>query len=258
MRELVGVGVRVTRPESQAAELTRLLAAAGAEVFHLPTLQTRACAALPALRASLGPLDRYRFIVFMSANAVRHGVMLLEGLAGLPLAAVGPATAAALAAAGHTVTLMPERGFTSEHLLDCAPMRDIAGARVLIVRGADGRDVLGDTLVSRGAQVTYADVYERACAVPLPGAVDAVERAWKAGRIHVVTATSGEVLRCLTELLTAEGRALAHRARLLVGGQRIASEARRMGFEGELIFAESPDSPALARALRQWRAGLAG
>jgi len=256
MRDLLGVGVLVTRPESQAAELTRLLTGSGAEVFHLPTLQTRACAALPSLRASLGPLDRYRFIVFMSANAVRHGAMLLEGLAGLPLAAVGPATAAALAAAGHAVTLMPERGFTSEHLLECAPMQAIAGARILIVRGAGGRDVLGDTLVARGAQVTYADVYERACAVPLPGAIDAVERAWKSGHIHIVTATSGEVLRCLIELLTAEGRSLAHRARLLVGGQRIAGEARRMGFEGELILADSPDSPALVRALRQWRSGM--
>ena len=76
----------------------------------------------------------------------------------------------------------------------------------------------------------------------------------QSGAIDVVTATSGEVLRCLMELLTPAGRALARDAVLLVGGERLGREARRMGYEGELVVAESPESAALVAALGRWRA----
>ncbi len=247
-------GVLVTRPEAQAGELSRLLAAAGCRVYHLPALETRPCADLAALAGALGPLDHYRYVVFVSANAVRHGASLLRGQGTHHLVAVGPATAAALVTAGHAPALVPARGYTSEDLLASPQLQDVRGARILIVRGSGGRDVLADTLNARGAEVRYADVYERVRAVPPPGAVEAVEQAWANGAIDVVTATSGEVLRCLMELLTPMGRALARDAVLLVGGERLGREARRMGYEGELVVAESPESAALVAALGRWRA----
>lgn len=254
MGGLHGVGVLVTRPEAQAAELTRLLASAHADVYHLPTLAVRARPGLAALRAALGPLDRYRWIIFMSANAVRHGAALLDGQSGFSLAAVGPATAAALGALGHPIELMPEHGFTTEQLLAMPALGSVRSSRILVVRGAHGRDLLGDTLAERGAEVSFAEVYERVCAIPPPGAVAAVEQVWDRSGIHVVTATSGEVLRCLIELLTPAGRQRARAATLLVGGERIGREARRMGFDGELILADSPQATALVAALTRWQA----
>lgn len=257
MGALGGVGVLVTRPEQQAAALAARFEADGARVFRLPAIELHAREDRPAIRAALGPIDRFHWLVYVSANAVRHGLFLLDRVVpgeGPPrLAAVGPATAAALAAAGYPVALVPAAGFDSESLLAAPEFAELANARVLIVRGDGGRELLGETLAARGAEVAYAEVYERRCARPVPGVVPAVEAAWSAGAIQVVTATSVELLRCLVEILTPDGRALLRRTALLTGGPRIAEAARRMGFEGELIVAASADDAALADALADWR-----
>jgi uroporphyrinogen-III synthase len=253
VRELEGLGVLVTRPEAQAGPLAHALEAAGARVYRLPTLEIRMRPDRAAVRAAVGPVDRYHWVIFVSANAVRHGVALLEGRADAPIAAIGPATATALRLAGHRVRLSGEGSFDSEHLLAAPELANVAGQRILVVRGVGGRDLVLEQLRARGAEVVCAEVYERACAVPVPGAVDAVESAWSAGQIAVATATSVEVLRCLVELLTPRGRALLRESALLAGGARVAATAREMGLAGPLIVATSPESGVLVDALRRWR-----
>lgn len=253
MAALAGLGVLVTRPEPQAAPLSRLLEEAGARVFRLPAIDIVPAADRSSLRAALGPLDRFRWVLFVSANAVRHGAFLLDGRRNLPLAAVGPATAAALESAGLRVALVPASGFDSESLLATPELTNVARARVLIVRGDGGRELLGDELRRRGADVQYAEVYARRCAQPVPGAVPALEGAWLAGRIDVVTATSAELLKCLVEILSPAGRALLRGSVLLAGGSRIADAARRMGHEGEIVVANAADDASLMDALVRWR-----
>jgi uroporphyrinogen-III synthase len=253
MGALSGLGVLVTRPEPQAAPLALRLESEGARVFRLPAMDLQARGDRPALRAALGPLDRYRWVIFVSTNAVKFGGFLLEGARGAKLAAVGPATAAALERAGCPVALVPSGGFDSESLLATPELNDVASGRVLIVRGDGGRELLGEELVRRGADVVYAEVYERRCAQPVPGAVQAVEDAWISGNVDVVTATSAELLRCLVEILTPAGRALLRGSVVLAGGPRIAAAAREMGLEGEIVVARSPDDAGLVDALLEWR-----
>ena len=209
-------------------------------------------------RAALGPIDRFHWIVFVSATAVRFGAALLDGRRDLQLAAVGPATAAALNHAGHRVALVPAGGYDSEHLLASPEFGHVQGRRILIVRGAAGRELLAETLAARGAEVVCADVYERRCARPVPGAVEAVEREWAAGLIDVVTATSVELLRCLYEILTPTGRELLARATLLAGSRRIGAEARQIGAEGTLLIAPRADDSGLVDALLEWRRHTGG
>jgi uroporphyrinogen-III synthase len=250
---LAGLGVLVTRPEPQAAPLARRLEEAGAQVFRLPAIEIVPTGDRPALRAALGPLDRFQWVLFVSANAVKYGAFLLEGRRNLRLAAVGPATAAALEQAGLPAALVPAGGFDSESLLATPELNDVSRARVLIVRGDGGRELLGDELRRRGADVQYAGVYARRCARPIAGVLPAVEDAWSAGRITVVTATSAELLRCLVEILTPTGRALLRASVLLAGGARIAAAARQMGHEGEIVEASAADDASLMDALIEWR-----
>jgi uroporphyrinogen-III synthase len=251
--ELAGVGVLVTRPEAQAGPLARALEELGAQVFRLPTLEIRPRADRAATRAAVGPVDRFHWVIFVSANAVRYGATLVDATKLPRLATVGPATAVALKRAGHGVDLTPGVSFDSEQLLCAEEFHAVAGQRVLLVRGSGGRDLLADTLRDRGAEVVVAEVYERAPAVPLPGAVAALERAWRAGAISVVSATSVEVLQALVELLSPEGRALLEDTLILAGGRRIAAAAQHMGLRGEIILAASPESGALVDALLRWR-----
>lgn len=253
MGALDGLGVLVTRPEPQAGPLARRLATEGARVYRLPAIELSPREDRARQRAALGPIDRFHWVVFVSANAVRFGASLLEGRRDLRLAAVGPATAAALNHAGYRVGLVPSGGYDSEHLLATPEMRHVQGQRVLIVRGDGGRELLADELVARGAEVAYAEVYARQCARPVPGAVAAVEAEWAQGLIDVVTATSGELLRCLYEILQPAGRALLAHTALLVGGERIAAVAREIGLSGALIVAPHADDASLVDALLQWR-----
>lgn len=253
MTPLAGLGVLVTRPEPQAAPLVRLLEQLGARVFLLPAIEIVAADDRPQLRASLGPIDRFDWVLFVSANAVRFGTFLLDARHPPKIAAVGPATAAAVGNAGFTVSLVPAGGFDSEALLATPELNDVARRRVLIVRGDGGRELLGDELRRRGAEVAYAEVYQRRCAQPAPGVVPAVEQAWSEGRIHVVTATSAELLRCLVEILSQEGRERLAKSVLLAGGARIADAARAMGHEGEIVVAHAADDAHLTDALIEWR-----
>jgi uroporphyrinogen-III synthase len=258
MTPLAGLGVLVTRPEPQAAPLCRAFEESGARVFRLPAIDIVATDDRPQLRASLGPIDRFHWIVFISTNAVRFGTFLLDGRHPPKIAAVGPATAAAVANAGFSVSLVPADGFDSEALLASPEFGNVSGCRVLIVRGDGGREVLGDELRRRGAEVVYAEVYARCCARPAPGVLPAVEQAWSEGRIHVVTATSAELLRCLVEILSPDSRMRLRASVLLAGGTRIADAARAMGHEGEIVVARGADDASLTDALIDWRRHTVG
>ena len=258
MSEIEGLGILVTRPEPQAGPLARRLAECGARVYRLPAIELKPRDDRAAQRASLGPLDRFHWIVFVSANAVRFGVSLLEERRDLRLAAVGPATAAALNHAGFRVALVPTQGYDSEALLASTELGHVEGQRILIVRGGGGRELLAEELRARGAEVSYVEVYERHQAHPIPGAVAAVEDEWRRGLIDIVTATSPELLRALFEILSPEGRQLLARTALLTGGARIAATARQIGLVGPLVVAAEPDDEGLLDALLKWRRHTSG
>jgi uroporphyrinogen-III synthase len=74
--------------------------------------------------------------------------------------AVGPGTARALQAHGLDSIITPD-GQDSEALLALPQLADVAGKRVVIVRGVGGRALLADTLRARGAQVDFMECYRR-------------------------------------------------------------------------------------------------
>ena len=88
MGALDGLGVLVTRPEPQAGPLARRLATEGARVYRLPAIELSPREDRARQRAALGPIDRFHWVVFVSANAVRFGASLLEGRRDLRHAAV--------------------------------------------------------------------------------------------------------------------------------------------------------------------------
>jgi uroporphyrinogen-III synthase len=249
MRALAGLGVLVTRPEQQAGPLAHRLLDLGATVYRLPALEIRAPSQLEERLAAAKPISRYDWVIFTSANAVRFGSRLLDDQHSPALVAIGPATATALTGAGHPLAFVPPDGYDSEHVLAMPELQSLSQQRVLLVRGGRGRDLLAMTLRERGAVVDIAEVYERVTATPVPGTVDALEAAWAAGHIHVVTVTSVEIGRGLYELLSPAGRGYYARTPLLVGSSRIAESLRVMELQGPLIVAARPDDAGLLAAL---------
>lgn len=200
---LAGRRVVVTRAIEQAGELIALLEAAGAEALVFPCIAIAepeswdaADAAIGRLRAAAAPA--YDWVLFTSANGVgcffdRCAVRGVDAasVAALRVAAVGPATAAALAARGIEPEVLPEE-YVGESLLEALIARGVgAGSRVLLPRAEEARDVLPDGLRARGAQVDIVPVYRT---VTGPGDAAVLERL-SAGEADAVTFTSPSTVR---------------------------------------------------------------
>jgi uroporphyrinogen-III synthase len=252
MARLEGVGVLVTRPAHQAHHLCRLIEDEGGSAVRFPALEIRPYGDRPSMRAAIGPVDRYNLIIFASSNAVRYGADLLGQRRDLLTAAIGKATAHALNATGHRVALTPTGTSDSESLLAMPQLRHMAGQRVLIVRGRGGRELLHDTLVARGAEVAYADVYERLPAHPTREQGLELEQLWRHGGVNVYSATSGDLLEALLGIVTPRCRELMDSTALLTGASRVADRAARLGLGSPVIMARAPEDDALLEALVAW------
>jgi uroporphyrinogen III methyltransferase/synthase len=197
-RPLHGRTVVVTRAREQASELADRLRNLGAEVVELPAI------AIEPVPFTLPPLHRYAWLVFTSANGVRHffdrglGPAGLDAraLAHLRVAAIGPATADELARRGIRADLVPER-FVAESLLEAFPAPGAPGERVLVARAAEARDVLVEGLGAQGRAVDVLVVYRT---VVGPADPDALARVG-AGEVDAVTFTSSSTVTNLTGLI---------------------------------------------------------
>ena len=257
MAALDGVGVLVTRPERQAAPVCRLLEARGATVIRWPVLEINATDEGP-LHARVGPIEAFDLIVFTSANAVKFGVPLLEGGREFRLAAVGPATALALQEAGFAGAAMPTAGFDSDGLLMRPELQNVAGKRMLIVKGTLGRDILRERLAERGAHVVVAEVYARERV--LHGAADMASLSARlaAREVDVVTVTSVDVADGLLALATPDMRRELERVPWVVPSARVATVLRERGVLAPLFTADSARDQDMVEAVARWRSSVSG
>ncbi|MDD3651055.1 uroporphyrinogen-III synthase [Immundisolibacter sp.] len=250
MAEAAAPGVLVTRPAEQAAALCRLLEASGFSPLLLPTLAIEPLD-LATPTATLRTALPCELAIFISANAVRHALPVIAAAGGLPdhcaLAAVGAASAAALNAAGFRDVVVPQTRFDSEGLLALPDLRAVAGRRVVIFRGEEGRRLLAQTLAARGAEVHEVVCYRRRTAV------DQAPRlaAWlAAGAIAALTATSRAGYQALLELAGPRAAAVAELP-LAVLAPALGAYARARGQRGPVVSAEHASDEALAAAVRQ-------
>jgi uroporphyrinogen-III synthase len=253
LKRLTGIGVLVTRPDHQAGHLCQLIEAEGGAAVRYPALAIRPRLDRAAVRAAVGPIDRYNLVVFVSANAVRFGADLLGERRDAPVAAIGQATAAALNAVGFRVSMMPAEGADSESLLALPQLAQMGGQRVLIVRGSGGLGLLREALTARGAQVQYAEVYTREPARPSAGLQAEIEELWRQGGISAYTATSVELLEALVGIVTPRCRGLMDSTALVTGSERVAAATTRLGLGSPILLADSPEDAALIHALVRWR-----
>jgi uroporphyrinogen-III synthase len=246
--------VVVTRPAGQADAQIDRLRTLGARVVHVPLVAIEPPSDPERARATLERLDELHLAIFVSANAVSGALALLRPGVGLPaglrVAAVGKATAAALRAHAITVDHVPEGRFDSESLLalDALQAASVSGRRVLIVRGEGGRETLAEGLRVRGALVEYAEVYQRVKPVV---DVAALEAEGRAGRIDALLITSGEALAYLLELVPPSPGSWMARAVLVVPSERVREYARRLGYPGAAVVARDASDRGLVDALRE-------
>lgn len=252
-RPLTGLTVLVTRPPHQADGQCRMVEEAGGRALRLPAMVIGDPRDTETLTTVARRLDQYDLAIFVSPNAVAGALSALGGTipTRLKLAAVGPATARALADATGREVIVPPSGFDSESLLRLPQLQDVAGKRIVIFRGDGGRGLLREVLASRGARVEYAEVYSRNLP-PTPTAP--VAAALRQGKVDAVIVTSSQALEQLVALCGDDLRSGLLRAQLVVPSGRMVQLAQSLGFRTPVV-ANEPVDRALIEALAAWRAG---
>ncbi len=252
--DLQGIGVLVTRPSGQAEPLCNLITEQGGRAIHLPTISIVPTADSSSARALLNKIDDYHVVIFVSPNAVRYGLELMDGRRISPktkVTVVGKGTARALAERDVEVDILPQRQFDSESLLALRELTEIADKRVLIVRGNGGRQLLAETLRSRGAEVDYVEVYSRIPATPDVGSLIA---SWQTN-VQIATATSCEILENLFSILGDSSVAMLRQTPLIVVSERIRTRALELGCNN-IVLAEEASDQGLLEAICSWAGRL--
>ncbi|MGZ8226037.1 MAG: uroporphyrinogen-III synthase [Methylococcaceae bacterium] len=246
---LNGAHILVTRPAHQAENLSRLIAEQGGVAVRLPTLDIVPSENTPEIRKTLAELDRFQWVVFISANAVNFALKANGGKIGqlkpVCFAAIGQTTAQSLKSAGLAVDLVPEAGYSTEALLDMLEMQQIAGQRFLIVRGEGGREELANSLRNRGAKVDYLTVYKRQLPI-----VDSAQVVFllAQNKLDIITITSGEALQNLLIMLTEDNHKLLFKLPLVVVSDRIGQIAADIGFK-RIAVTNGPSDTAVLEAV---------
>ena len=202
----------------------------------------------------------YDFAIFISVNAVTHALDFISARREWPrkvrIATIGASTALALARYGLAADLVPHTQFNSEALLALDELRNLHARRVVIFRGAGGRELLYDTLVARGAEVDYVEVYRRACPVIDP---QEIMPYWEPGILDVITITSNESLQNLYDMAGVAGQPMLCELPLLVAGPRQRELAQRLGFRQIPVMAANATDEAMVTALKAFpRSGIRG
>ena len=201
---LAGRRVAVTRSRAQASELVTLLEAQGASVTEAPAIELVSRAGSPDLcEAVAAPADWW---AFSSANGVEAAMQTLlaagldaRALAGRRLAAVGDATADALAGYGLRADFVPEQSWSTA----LAELPAEPGEVVTVFQSNLSAPDLALALEARGLSVRAVNAYENRPVPLTPEQIEAVREA------DAITFTSSSTARNLRAALGPHADGLA-------------------------------------------------
>ncbi len=256
-RPLLGRRIVVTRARAQARDLVARLQALGAVPLECPAIRIVPPESYAPLDAALAHLDRYDWIVFTSVNGVAAFLARLAQteqetvtLRGKRLAAIGPATAAALRAQDLVPAFIPT-AYVAEAIV--AEIGDVAGRRILLPRADIARAALGIGLRAKGAIVDEVTAYRTVAGTGQASPTEGV----RGGAVDAVTFTSSSTVRYFGQSLAALGM---DAAALQAGSQRPAVvcigpiTAQTAQDEGWVVDAVAADytTDGLIAALVRW------
>ncbi|WP_339542181.1 uroporphyrinogen-III synthase [Pseudomonas sp. JAI120] len=240
--------VLLTRPAEESAALAAALSEAGILSSSLPLLDIEPLPVTPEQQVIFGDLGRYCAVIVVSKPAARLAVQQLDqAWPQLSWFSVGAATAQVLADHGLCVHY-PQTGDDSEALLQLPALREAIarpGARVLILRGEGGRELLAERLREQGASVDYLELYRRFLPTYDTGVLI---RRIQLERLNGLVVSSGQGFLHLQALAGPDWPQVAQLP-LFVPSPRVAEMARAAGAE-KVVDCRGASAAALLVALR--------
>jgi uroporphyrinogen-III synthase len=257
---LEGKRIVLTRAAEQARELKARLENMGAIVLLFPAVSFSEPIETSDLDRAIRSLGEYDWILFTSANAARFFSARCRKLEVVPsraasfrCAAVGPATARAVAAEGFSVD------HVAQEFIGTALARELSaslvGKKILLPRSERARPDLPNALKAAGADVTEVVAYHTGGV----GAIDpAVMQAIREARVDVLSFFSPSAVENMRvelgeELLTRLGAKAALAAVGPVTAAALQNAGLPVSIEAPLATAES-----MAMAIANYFSASAG
>jgi uroporphyrinogen-III synthase len=205
---LTGCRVLVSRAKKQASALSSALRELGCHVVEIPFIEIRPARSFKTLDQALQSLTNYHWLILTSVNGVDAMFQRMTktkvdtaALARLKIAAIGPATKAAIEARGFQVTVTPKE-YVAESVV-ASLRRRVKGKRVLLVRAKVARDLIPRELRTAGAHVDVAEAYETV--VPATSKKRLQTALGGRRKPHAITFTSSSTVKNFVGLLGLRG-----------------------------------------------------
>ena len=256
---LQGQCILNTRPAHQQAGLKTLLEALGATVLSFPVIEIVDCEIRPFHLGLAQQIEYYDILLFVSRNAVDGAFRFLQAETlpdNLQLGVIGEATCQALAECVGDLDrrLISGHPYNSEGLLSSAALQQVQGKNILIFRGQQGRNLLGEELSDRGATVSFCEVYRRMAPDYEPSYFDRLS-ARHFPTLAVFTSIEG--MQNALSLVTGNSRAKLLEISWLLISERMRESAVNLGHNGSLIIAPNASDEGIQQALIEWACGQA-
>lgn len=243
--------ILVTRPSPNGEQLVEQLRRLGHSAWHFPLVEFVPGKGLPNLAEQLASLVPGDIVISVSYQSVSYAGPQLIALkqawpSTLNYYAIGRRSALHLHHYCQQSVEYPREQALSERLLELTALQQVADRHVLILRGNGGRELLADTLIQRGATVSYCETYAR-----LPINWDGAEQAvhWRRRGIGSIVVTSQEMLQRLFDLFPPnDRREWLLNCRLIVVSERVATFANQLGWHN-VVIAKGADNDTLLQAL---------
>lgn len=244
--------ILLTKPLPRSQGLVSKLSDKGASVLFFPTLSIQEAPQNDSLMLQCQRVINYDYLLFVSPNAVLHGMPLLKSFADIhelnaQFGAVGAGTKDTLNDHGVHNVIYPLEDVGGAALLSCLPP-DLTNKKIAVFRGDTGTPTLEDGLMRRGAFVEKIVCYRRlhSSADPQPLA-HAIENQ----HIDLIVTTSGDGLKALCDLIPYQLQASLTQTPVVVVSTRTFEIAHTLGFE-HVLQAKSPSDDSILDILDQW------
>ncbi|SPJ32751.1 Uroporphyrinogen-III synthase [Kushneria phyllosphaerae] len=241
----------MARPGARARALEQALEEVGLIPRSLDIMTLVAREPTPHERTLLYDLDNFRHVICTSPFAATCLIDAIEARwpqlpIGIDFHATGVSTADVLSTGlGVKVSAPgPGSGSASEALLDMPGLQAVSGARVALVSGEGGRELIEQTLLARGAEVSRLSLYERRLQPPSATMRELLAQ----GDFAILIVTSQEQLEYLDQWCTPATR----KRPLVVSSQRLATMAGRDHFECVFIAGDATPQTLAETSAMAW------
>lgn len=233
---LEGQRIVVTRARADAETLCGRLAALGATPICAPAIRIEPVGDLRPLDDVIAGFASFDWVVFTSAAAVdifcrrwRQAGRTPADLRGVKVAAVGPATARALAACGAQPDFVPDE-FVGDALADGLAI--VPGHRVLLPRAEIARRETVEVLERRGATVVVVPIYRTVAAALDLAVIEDIRDG-----VDAVLFTSGSTVKHFMNSMRqhAPGFVFPARTRIMCIGPVTAGAAQEAGLRVDAV-----------------------